>query len=83
MNVAPVNYELVFEPDLKKFIFNGIESILINCKKSTNTIILNCAEIKIKSCHVKVAGKIIKSILKINEKKEELASSPPTPKPAS
>ena len=72
MNVIPINYELVFEPDLKKFIFKGTESILINCKKSTNTIILNCAEIKIKSCHVKVAGKIIKSIPKINEKKEEL-----------
>ena len=72
MNVTPINYELVFEPDLKKFIFKGTESILINCKKSTNTIILNCAEIKIKSCHVKVAGKIIKSTPKINEKKEEL-----------
>jgi tricorn protease interacting factor F2/3 len=72
VNVIPINYELVFEPDLKKFIFKGTESILINCKKSTNTIILNCAEIKIKSCHVKVAGKIIKSIPKINEKKEEL-----------
>ena len=72
MNVTPINYELVFEPDLKKFIFKGTESILINCKKSTNTIILNCAEVKIKSCHVKVAGKIIKSTPKINEKKEEL-----------
>jgi tricorn protease interacting factor F2/3 len=72
VNIIPINYELIFEPDLKKFTFKGIESILINCKKSTNTIILNCAEIKIKSCHVKVAGKIIKSIPKINEKKEEL-----------
>ncbi len=72
MNVAPINYELVFEPDLKKFIFKGTESILINCKKSTDTIILNCAEIKIQSCHVKIAGKIITSTPKINEKKEEL-----------
>ena len=72
MDVIPINYDLTFEPDLKKFTFEGIEEISVNCKKNTNKISMNCAEIKIKSCQVKVGGKIIPSSPKINEKKEEL-----------
>lgn len=72
MDVIPVNYVLTFEPDLNKFTFDGSESVFVNCKKSTNTITMHCAELKIKSCNVKFAGKIIKSTPKTNEKKEEL-----------
>lgn len=72
MDVIPINYALTFEPDLKKFTFDGTESISAECKKSTNIISMNCAELKIKSCQVKSKGKIIKSIPKTNEKKEEL-----------
>ena len=72
MDTTPINYELTFEPDLKKFTFDGTESILVDCKKPTNTITMNCAELKIKSCQVKSAGKIIKSTPKTNEKNEEL-----------
>ena len=72
MDTTPINYELTFEPDLKKFTFNGTESISVDCKKPTNTITMNCAELKIKSCQVKSAGKIIKSTPKTNEKNEEL-----------
>ena len=72
MDVIPINYELTFEPDLKKFTFDGTESISVDCKKPINTITMNCAELKIKSCQVKSAGKIIKSTPKTNEKNEEL-----------
>jgi len=72
VDITPINYELTFEPDLKKFTFNGTESISISCKKPTRTITMNCAELKIKSCKVKSAGKIIKSTPKTNEKNEEL-----------
>ena len=72
MNTTPINYELTFKPDLKKFTFHGTESILVYCKKLTNTITMNCAELKIKSCQVKFAGKIIKSTPQTNEKNEEL-----------
>ena len=72
MDPSPINYKLTFEPDLKKFTFDGLESISINCKKSVNVITMNCAELKIKSCIVKSGQKIIKSTPKINEKKEEL-----------
>ncbi len=72
MDITPINYNLTFEPDLKKFIFTGTELISINCKKPTNTITMNCAEIKITSCQVKSSGKIIDSTPKTNEKKEKL-----------
>ena len=72
MDTSPTNYKLTFEPDLKKFTFDGLESISINCKKPTNVITMHCAEIKIKSCVVKSGKNIIKSSCKLNEKKEEL-----------
>jgi tricorn protease interacting factor F2/3 len=72
MDPSPLNYKLIFEPDLKKFTFDGLESVSINCKKSVNIITMNCAELKIKSCIVKSGKKIIKSTPKINEKTEEL-----------
>jgi len=73
VDVTPVNYELSFEPDLKKFIFSGTESIIAICKKSVSTITMHCAEIKIKSCTVSFNGKTIKSTPKTDEKKEELS----------
>ena len=72
MDVNPINYKLIFEPDLKKFTFNGTESITVDCRKSTDIITMHCAELKITSCQVKSKGKIIKSTPKINEKNEEL-----------
>ncbi len=72
MDVNPINYKLIFEPDLKKFTFTGIESIVADCKKPTNLISIHCAELKIISCQVKSKGNIIKSSPKTNEKKEEL-----------
>ena len=72
MDINPINYELVFEPDFKKFTFTGKETITINCKKVTKIISINCAEIKIKSCLVKCKGKTISSSTKTNKKKEEL-----------
>ena len=72
VDVNPINYELVFEPDFKKFTFGGKETITIDCKKTTKIISLNCAEIKIKSCQVKRKGRLVASSTKTNEKKEEL-----------
>ena len=72
MEVVPVNYNLVFDPDLTKFTFLGKESITVNCKKSTKKITMNCAEIKIISCFVESKGKTIKPQTKTDEKKEQL-----------
>ena len=73
MDAVPINYQLTFEPDLKKFVFDGTEIITVSCKKSTNQITMHCAELKIKSCIVKSGDTIISSIHKTNEKKEELS----------
>ena len=72
MEVVPVNYHLTFEPDLKNFTFDGTESITAICKKTTNIISMNCAEIKIKSCNVVWNGDVIPSSVKLDEKKEQL-----------
>ena len=42
MDVIPINYKLTFEPDLKKFTFDGTESITVDCKKSTNALPVKC-----------------------------------------
>jgi len=72
VDVIPINYALTFEPDLKKFVFSGTETITTNCKKPTTIISMNCAELKITSCNVSSGGNIVKSTTTINEKKEEL-----------
>jgi tricorn protease interacting factor F2/3 len=72
VDITPINYELVFEPDLKKFNFAGKEIIDIDCKKATKTIVLDCAEIKIKSCQVQSMGKTIESTATTDEKNEKL-----------
>ena len=72
MDVIPINYNLIFEPDLKKFTFHGTEKITVDCKKNTKIITMNCAEIKIILCQVESSKKIIKSTTKTDEKKEEL-----------
>ena len=75
MDVIPKNYDLIFEPDLSKFTFEGKETIKIISKKPTNLISLDCAEIKIHKCTVKINGKEINSKTKIDEKSEKLKIS--------
>ena len=72
MKIIPVNYTLEFEPVFKNFTFNGKEIITVNCKEYVNSITLHCAELKIKSCHVRHNGISEKAITKIDAKKEEL-----------
>jgi len=72
VDVIPINYQLTFEPDLKKFTFTGSETISVDCKKATKIINMHCAELKILSCQVKSSNKIIQSTPKIVEKNEQL-----------
>ena len=71
VDIAPINYNLVFEPDLKKFVFKGTETITIQCKKPTDIITMHCAEIDIESCSVHT-GKDISCTAKTDAKTEEL-----------
>ncbi len=72
MSINSINYQLVFEPNFKRFSFSGKEKIMANFTDHVTTISLNCAEIQIKSCQIKIKEKIILSSFKIDEKKEEL-----------
>jgi len=72
VKVIPVNYELQFEPIFKNFTFNGKETITVNCKTLVNSITLHCAEIKIKSCHVRHNEITHKATIRTDVKKEEL-----------
>ena len=72
MDIIPINYQLSFEPDLKKFTFTGSEIISIDCKKPTKVITMHCAELKILSCQVKSGNEIIQSSPKTVEKDEQL-----------
>ncbi len=72
MDATPINYQLTFEPDLKKFTFFGTETITVSCKKPTKKITMHCAELKIKYCIVKSEDDVISSTTKTNENREEL-----------
>ena len=71
-NVIPIHYELEFEPDFKKFTFNGRERISIKVSRSTNKITLNAAEIEITKCHAEWNGEEIKAKTRIDAKSEEI-----------
>lgn len=47
--ITPEYYDLTFEPDLKTFKFEGWESIDLNIKQPTDTIVLNALDIKIET----------------------------------
>jgi len=72
VKVFPVNYVLEFEPIFKNFTFIGKEIITVECKDSVNTIIMHCAEIKIKSCRVINNDVMQKAVTKTDANKEEL-----------
>ncbi len=71
-NVILTNYDLEFEPLFNNFTFNGTETITINLQKSTNLIVLDAAELKIKNCHVTQNTKTIHAKPSLNDKNEKL-----------
>ncbi len=72
----PVNYELIFEPDLEKFTFECEERIKFKILKHTNKIVLNATDLKIKSCFVEWRNeKLVPRKFVLDEKKEQLIIS--------
>ncbi len=70
--VIPMNYDITFEPDLKKFIFRGKEKISLHIRKPVNKLALNILELKITYCILTTKGRILKPKLSLDKKKEEL-----------
>lgn len=71
-SIIPINYELEFEPDLESFTFTGKSSVLIDCKSSTDKIILNAIELEIKRCTIKTKNETIDSKICLTPEKKEL-----------
>lgn len=72
MQIEPINYDLTFEPNFNSFTFLGKEILDVKIKTPTNTIHLDAAELKIKSCFVIYNGEKIKADTKLVEKNESL-----------
>jgi len=70
--VWPKNYDILFEPNFKNFTFHGKEKVSIEIAKTTNKLVLNCAEIKIINCFIMAQGRTLKAKINLNEKNEEL-----------
>lgn len=78
MQVAPVHYDLTFEPFFSNFTFEGKETIDVIIAKPTNIITMHAAELKIKTCVVRSSGKSIPVQTKLDEKNETLTIKLPT-----
>ncbi len=55
-NVIPINYKLLFEPDLGNFTTKGKEKISVSISRKTKTIMLNSKDIEISTARV-VSGR--------------------------
>ncbi len=71
-SILPVNYDLEFEPDFKKFTFKGREKILLKIHRPANSFVLNVADIDIKKCYLICKGETLEAQTKIDTKKEEV-----------
>ena len=70
--IFPINYDIAFEPDLSHSRFRGTETVLLKITKPSSTIVLNCAEISIKSCHLIWKTKALKVKTRLDKKTEKL-----------
>ena len=73
--VQPISYDLEFEPDFRKFTFSAKAKIIARCNSSTPKIVMDCAELKIRSCKVYEGKKPVKCTVKTNAKSEDLIIS--------
>ena len=48
-NVVPSHYHLVIRPDISKFTFSGTETVDVQVREKTKTIVLNSLDIAIQS----------------------------------
>lgn len=72
MDVSPVHYDLAFEPDLKRFTFEGSERVEIDCARPVRTIVMDCAELDVRSCRVTAGGSEVACTHRTDGRKEEL-----------
>ncbi len=67
-----VNYTILFEPDLEKFVFRGEEKIAVKITKPAKKIVLNAADLKVAHCSIVQKGASIPLKFRLDMKKEEM-----------
>lgn len=70
--VSPQNYDVTFEPDLKKFTFSGREKIAVKVNKPASVLTMNSLKLEIKSCSVGWKGEKMRCETSLDEKEELL-----------
>src|ERR1700761_3724385 len=81
-SVIPSHYSLTFTPDLKSATFTGLETIDVDLKEASKTIVLNSAEIEFQSVTIKAGGKESTHTASTNNDKEQTTCTFPAPIPA-
>lgn len=69
-DAIPVNYNLLFDVDLKNFNFHGREAIDVQIRKPTSEIVLNSWDLEITMACFSQGGKSIKAHVKLDSEKE-------------
>jgi hypothetical protein len=80
-NVIPSNYKLRFVPDLAAEKFSGDETISVDVKKATKTVVLNAAEIEFDEVTITAAGKTQKADVNVDSANEMASFTVGTPLP--
>ncbi|MDE1850443.1 MAG: M1 family metallopeptidase [Candidatus Micrarchaeota archaeon] len=74
-NVVPVNYKLVFVPDLKTFKTKVFEDITCRVKRPTRTIVINAKEIEFEGASVFANGRVQEAKISIDKKSSRASFS--------
>ncbi|MBI2641581.1 M1 family peptidase, partial [Candidatus Roizmanbacteria bacterium] len=72
MTIKPINYELTFSPDLKRFIFSGSEKIIFNLEHAVKEVVLDTVDLKIHKVELLFQEKNVVSSFKLDRKSEKL-----------
>src|SRR5437588_10023227 len=81
-NITPINYKLIFGPDLKTATFTGDEVLSVTLAKPSNSITMNSAEIKISSATITSGATSQPATVEYDEKQEQVTLTTPKPVPA-
>ncbi|XP_050419267.1 puromycin-sensitive aminopeptidase [Patella vulgata] len=82
-SVIPSNYNIKLKPNLEAFTFEGDETITVDVKSATNTILINSVEIAIQSATFQAQGSsdISTSEISFNDADEKVTFKFPAPLP--
>ncbi len=69
-DVIPISYEIEIKPDLENFTFSGLETISLQIKKATKTLVLHSREIEIKTASIQIGKEKLFAKIFYDEKNE-------------